>query len=29
MVFHLNAVGYARWQAILDPVLREEWERVK
>jgi lysophospholipase L1-like esterase len=26
---HLNAEGYAKWQAILDPVLREEWEKVK
>lgn len=24
---HLNAVGYARWQEILDPVLREEWAK--
>ncbi len=26
---HLNAAGYAKWQAILDPVLREEWAKVK
>lgn len=26
---HLNDSGYAKWQAILDPVLREEWEKVK
>ncbi len=26
---HLTPVGYAKWQAILDPVLREEWEKVK
>jgi len=26
---HLTTAGYAKWQAILDPVLREEWEKVK
>jgi lysophospholipase L1-like esterase len=26
---HLNASGYEKWQAILDPVLREEWAKVK
>jgi lysophospholipase L1-like esterase len=26
---HLNDSGYAKWQAILDPVLREEWDKVK
>ena len=26
---HLNAEGYAKWRVILDPVLREEWEKVK
>ena len=26
---HMTAAGYAKWQAILDPVLREEWEKVK
>jgi len=25
---HLNAAGYEKWQAILDPVLREEWAKV-
>ncbi len=25
---HLNDAGYAKWQAILAPVLREEWEKV-
>ncbi len=28
-LLHLNAAGYAKWQAILDPVLREEWAKVK
>jgi lysophospholipase L1-like esterase len=26
---HLSAEGYAKWKTILDPVLREEWEKVK
>lgn len=26
---HLNPSGYAKWQAILDPILREEWDKVK
>jgi len=26
---HLSAPGYAKWQAILDPILREEWAKVK
>lgn len=26
---HLNDSGYAKWQSILDPVLREEWEKVR
>lgn len=26
---HLSAEGYSKWQTILDPVLREEWEKVK
>lgn len=26
---HLSAAGYEKWQAILDPILREEWEKVK
>jgi lysophospholipase L1-like esterase len=26
---HLSAEGYAKWQVILDPVLREEWGKVK
>jgi lysophospholipase L1-like esterase len=26
---HLNESGYAKWQSILDPVLREEWEKVR
>lgn len=26
---HLNDEGYAGWQKILDPVLREEWAKVK
>ncbi|MEO5912792.1 MAG: GDSL-type esterase/lipase family protein [Luteolibacter sp.] len=25
---HLNDSGYAKWQSILDPVLREEWAKV-
>jgi lysophospholipase L1-like esterase len=25
---HLNAAGYAKWRAILDPVIREEWTKV-
>jgi lysophospholipase L1-like esterase len=28
-MIHLNAEGYARWREILDPVLREEWQKVK
>lgn len=26
---HLSPEGYAKWKEILDPVLREEWEKVK
>lgn len=26
---HLSESGYAKWQSILDPILREEWEKVK
>lgn len=26
---HLNPTGYAKWQAILAPVLHEEWDKVK
>jgi len=26
---HLNDSGYAKWQSILDPVLREEWAKVR
>ena len=26
---HLSPEGYAKWQAILDPIVREEWEKVK
>lgn len=26
---HLNDTGYAQWKAILDPVLREEWAKVR
>ncbi len=26
---HLTEPGYTKWQAILDPVLREEWAKVK
>ncbi len=26
---HLSTEGYAKWQSILDPVLREEWAKVK
>lgn len=26
---HLNDAGYVRWKAILEPVLKEEWARVK
>ncbi len=26
---HLSPAGYAKWQAILDPILREEWAKVK
>jgi lysophospholipase L1-like esterase len=25
---HLNAAGYAKWRAILEPVVREEWAKV-
>ena len=25
---HLNAAGYQKWQAILEPVVREEWAKV-
>ncbi len=25
---HLNAKGYAKWKAILEPVVREEWAKV-
>lgn len=28
-LIHLNAEGYARWREILEPVVREEWEKVK
>lgn len=28
-LIHLNAAGYARWREILEPVVREEWEKVK
>jgi lysophospholipase L1-like esterase len=28
-MLHLNASGYAKWQAILDPVLHEEWAKLK
>ncbi|MEZ0386509.1 MAG: GDSL-type esterase/lipase family protein, partial [Verrucomicrobium sp.] len=24
---HLNDAGYAKWNAIIEPVLKEEWER--
>lgn len=26
---HLSPEGYAKWHAVLDPVLRKEWEKVK
>ena len=26
---HLNDAGYAKWKELLEPVLREEWARVK
>ena len=26
---HLNASGYAKWKTLLDPVLHEEWAKVK
>lgn len=26
---HLSPEGYAKWHSILDPVVREEWEKVK
>jgi lysophospholipase L1-like esterase len=25
---HLNAEGYSKWKSILEPVVREEWEKV-
>lgn len=28
-LLHLSASGYAKWKAILEPVLREEWAKVK
>lgn len=28
-LLHLSPEGYAKWTAILDPVLREEWAKVK
>lgn len=28
-LLHLSPEGYAKWQAILEPVIREEWEKVK
>jgi lysophospholipase L1-like esterase len=28
-LLHLSPLGYAKWKAILDPVLREEWAKVK
>jgi lysophospholipase L1-like esterase len=27
-MLHLNAKGYAQWNAIIDPILREEWAKV-
>lgn len=26
---HLNDTGYAQWKSILDPILREEWAKVR
>ncbi len=28
-LLHLSPAGYVKWQAILDPILRAEWDRVK
>ncbi|HYF34173.1 MAG TPA: GDSL-type esterase/lipase family protein [Prosthecobacter sp.] len=28
-LLHLSPAGYAKWKATLDPVLREEWDKVK
>lgn len=28
-LLHLSPLGYAKWQAILNPVLHEEWAKVK
>ena len=28
-MLHLNSDGYAKWKAILEPVVREEWAKVK
>jgi lysophospholipase L1-like esterase len=28
-LLHLSPKGYAEWTKILDPILREEWARLK